>query len=121
LAIAPIGGCGLAAVLAALGVAADVRTLSDRDLVAYAAQPFDKAAMMERRVLLGRHHGVPVVADFPCSDVCPTYTVRIIHYEVPPGQRCDEIGGVTVLRAVPFGIATHEAPFCVPKPIAGAD
>jgi hypothetical protein len=109
-----------AAVMAApAAVAADVRNLSDADLVAYASKPFDKAAMMEQTVTLGRHHGVPVVAEFPCSDVCPAYTIRIIHYDVPPGPPCDEVGGVTVMRLVPYGIATREEPFCTPKPIAG--
>jgi hypothetical protein len=94
--------------------------LTDAALVAYAAAPFDKAAMMERRVELGRHRGVPVVAEFPCSDICPAYTVRIIHYAVPPGAPCDAAGGVTETRQVPFSIATREEAFCVPKVLAAS-
>ena len=98
---------------------ADVpRTLSDADLVAYAAKPFDKQAMMERHVAVGLHHGVPVVADFPCSDVCPDYTVRIIHYDVTPGEACAKAGGVTQARLVPYSIAVIEKDFCVPKVLA---
>jgi hypothetical protein len=93
--------------------------LTDAGLVAYAARPFDKAAMMERRIELGRHRGVPVVAEFPCSDICPAYTVRIIHYAVAPGAPCDAAGGVTETRSVPFSIATREEAFCIPKPLAG--
>jgi hypothetical protein len=92
--------------------------LTDAALVAYAAAPFDKTAMMGRRVDLGRHRGVPVVAEFPCSDVCPAYTVRIVHYAVAPGAACDAAGGVTEAREVPYGIATHEEPFCIPRPLA---
>jgi len=92
--------------------------LTDDALVAYAAAPYNKAAMMERTVDLGRHRGVPVVAEFPCSDVCPAYTVRIIHYAVPPGAPCDAAGGVTQTWQVPFGIGTREEAFCVPGPLA---
>jgi hypothetical protein len=92
--------------------------LTDEALVAYAARPFDRDAMMEQRVDLGRHHGVPVVAEFPCSDVCPAYTVRIIHYAVPPGAACDAAGGITETREVPYAIAAREEAFCIPKPLA---
>ncbi|HEY1751484.1 MAG TPA: hypothetical protein VGG29_09475 [Caulobacteraceae bacterium] len=113
------------ALLAALALAApalaQTRQLSDADLVAYAARPFDKEAMMGRQVTLGLHNGAPVVADFPCSDLCPAYTVRIIHYEAPPGPACERIGGVTRNELVPRGIGVAEEPFCVPKPLAGRE
>src|SRR5579862_2940567 len=76
------------------------RPLTDADLVAYAARPFNKAAMMFHRVALGRHDGAPVVADFICGDVCPDYTVQIVHYDVPPGPACARIGGVTQARMI---------------------
>jgi hypothetical protein len=60
-----------------------------------------------------------VVVDYPCADVCPDYTVRIIHYDVAPGHDCDQIGGKTVVRAVPFAIAARVEPFCVPAVLAG--
>jgi hypothetical protein len=60
------------------------------------------------------------VADFPCSDLCPAYTTRIIHYDVAPGPPCDAAGGVTQLRLVPFSIGTREEAFCIPKPLATA-
>jgi hypothetical protein len=107
-----------AAALASTARADAPPTLSDADLMAYAAKPFDKQAMMERHVTLGLHHGVPVVADFPCSDVCPAYTVRIIHYDVPPGEACAKAGGVTQARLVPYSIAEIEQGFCVPRALA---
>jgi hypothetical protein len=109
------------AVSACAGVApADpARQLSDADLVAYANQPFDKAAMMFKHVTLGVHHGQPVVADFPCGDICPDYTTRIIHYAVGPGPECSAGGGVVVTRGVPMGAAEGMREFCVPKVLAG--
>jgi hypothetical protein len=107
-----------AGTLAATDALADQpRKLSDADLIAYAGAPYDKAAMMEKRITLGLHHGVPVVVEFPCSDICPQYTTQIIHYDVAPGAACAAIGGVTQTRRVPFSIAVVEKPFCVPKPL----
>jgi len=91
------------------------RALTDADLVAYNARPFDKAAMMGHQLTLGVHHGTPVIVDFPCGDVCPQYTIRIIHYAVGPGPACQAIGGVTVTQDVPRSIATVPTDFCEPK------
>jgi hypothetical protein len=96
------------------------RSLSDADLTAYAVSPFDHAAMMEKHVVVGLHHGVAVVADFPCSDICPQYTRRIIHYDVAPGAACTAAGGVTQMRETPYSIAVIQKPFCIPKPLATA-
>ena len=52
--------------------------------------------MMGKRITLGRHHGVPVVVEFPCSDICPQYTTQIIHYDIAPGAACEAAGGVTL-------------------------
>jgi hypothetical protein len=98
---------------------APVRQLTDADLLAYAAKPFDKGAMMFKRVALGLHHGAPVVADFPCGDVCPNYTVRIIHYDAPPGPACAKLAGVVETRAVPVSIAMSSQSFCVPAVLRG--
>ena len=106
------------AILAPAWAAGAVRQLSDADLVAYAAKPFDKRAMMFHRVTLGVHHGAPVVADFMCGDICPDYTVRIIHYDVAPGPACARIGGVLQSRMIPQGIAVSEQHFCVPAVLA---
>jgi len=90
-------------------------SLNDAAIVAYAQKPFDKAAMMNRSVTVGRHHGAVVMADFPCSDVCPVYTTRIIHYQLGADQTCAGIGGVEADRSVPRGIAVSIEKFCVPK------
>jgi hypothetical protein len=107
-----VPGLLLIAALVAGVAAAD--TLTDDALVAYASRPYDRAAKMLHRDTLGIHHGVEVIAEFPCSDVCPNYTVRIIHYAVAPGPDCDKIGGVTRMLTVPVSIAVMRRPFCVP-------
>jgi hypothetical protein len=89
--------------------------LTDRAIAAYAARPWDKRALMGRTVVLGTHHGVRVVAEHPCSDVCPDYATRIIHYEVAPGPQCRRIGGLVREAIVPRGIAASRQPFCVPR------
>ncbi|MGN2245481.1 hypothetical protein ACFWZ3_02195 [Frateuria sp. GZRR35] len=94
--------------------------LDDAALAAYAAKPFDKQAMMGRTVELGRNHGLPVVAEFPCSDVCPQYTVRIIHYRLPEGADCASAGGVEKTVGVPVAIAVLPKTFCVPKALAAS-
>lgn len=97
------------------------RLLTDADLTRYAAASFDKRAMMFKQERLGRHHGVAVVADFPCGDVCPDYTTRIIHYDVAPGPACAKAGGVEEIKMIPRGIAVMRQPFCVPKVLAGKE
>lgn len=90
-----------------------LRKLSDSDIAAYAAAPFDKRAMMFKRVALGRHRGLPVVAIHPCGDVCPVYTRRIVHYEVALAD-CARRGGIVRQELMPRGPSVARQPFCVP-------
>lgn len=94
-----------------------LRTLSDSDIAAYASAPFDKRAMMFKRVPLGRHRGLPVVAIHPCGDVCPVYTRRIVHYDVPLAE-CERRGGIVRQELMPRGPAVARQPFCVPAILA---
>jgi hypothetical protein len=100
------------------GPPAPMRRLSDADLVDYAAARFDKRAMMFKRVPLGRHRGLPVVAIHPCGDVCPVYTRRIVHYDVPLAD-CARLGGVVREQLMPRGPAVARQPFCLPAVLAG--
>ena len=109
----------LAAVAApAFALPVVIDTLTDDAIAAYAARSFDKAVMMNRQERLGVHHGAVVMADFPCSDVCPNYTVRIIHYLVGTEPECAAIGGVEETKLVPSGIESVPTRFCVPKVLA---
>jgi len=89
-------------------------------LQAYAGKPWDKAALMHSTIELGRYGGAPVVAEFPCSDVCPQYTVRIIHYRLPEDASCASVGGVEKSVLVPIAIAVMQKTFCVPEPLAAS-
>ena len=114
-------GCLFSIVLlsACAGQSAVAGAIDDAALRAYAASDFDKAARMHTTVELGLHHGQRVVAEFPCSDVCPQYTVRIIHYRLADGVSCASIGGVETEILVPVAITVRKKTFCVPKAIAG--
>ncbi|HKD21929.1 MAG TPA: hypothetical protein VKB71_07930 [Rhizomicrobium sp.] len=89
-------------------------TLTDDALVAYASNPYDRKEKLFHHEVLGVHHGVQVVADFPCSDICPDYTTRVIHYTVEPGPDCDKIGGQSRVQVIPVSIAAMPKMFCAP-------
>ncbi|HET6806259.1 MAG TPA: hypothetical protein VFH59_12545 [Frateuria sp.] len=113
-ALATLAGAGCAT------HASEPGALDDAALQAYAARPFDKQALMGQTIELGRNHGLPVVAEFPCADVCPQYTVRIIHYRLPEGADCQSAGGVEETVAVPVAIAVMQKTFCVPRALAAS-
>jgi hypothetical protein len=116
-----VKGIGIAA-LGLLTAAAPphdkVRRLSDSDLRRYAASKFDARKMMFRHEVIGRYRGTLVVADFPCGDVCPQYTRRIIHFAVDPDSCARVAGAVVVEEIVPRGIAVHRQAYCEPRIIA---
>jgi len=105
-----------AAVLAwwCLARASERDVVSDPALLKYASSSYDKRSLMNKWVDIGINHGVRVVASFPCSDLCPQYTVRVIQYDVPL-SRCRDVGGVEKPISVPRGIAMSTEVFCVPK------
>ena len=65
--------------------------------------------------MLGLLNDSPVVADYICSDVCPDYTVRVIHYELSEGQTCNSVGGVEKALRIPVAIAATDKVFCFPR------
>jgi hypothetical protein len=97
--------------------AAPLTQLDAAGLRAWADQPWDKASLMHTTAELGRYRNVPVVAEFPCSDVCPQYTVRIIHYRLPANVRCADAGGVEKEVLVPIAITVRMKTFCIPEPL----
>lgn len=110
--------CAVLSALASSPVQAAGTPLSDTDLVARASAVMAvKEAPMDR--MLGLHKGVPVIVDVRCGDVCPQYTVRIIHYTVEPGPACTKLGGDTARIVVPVSIAAMTQPFCVPHVLYG--
>ena len=105
----------VAILLCALGPDTD---LTDADLIAYGQQDFDRGEMMYKHVDLGRYHGAPVVADFPCADVCPDKTTRIIHFVLDDGQTCASVQGAERVLDVPTGVGKSQQKFCVPHLLA---
>ena len=104
----------------AIGAAACAGTPAQMDaaaLHAWAGKPWNKASLMNTTVELGRYRNVPVVAEFPCADVCPQYTVRIIHYRLSPDASCASVGGVEKQVLVPIAIAVMPKTFCIPEPL----
>lgn len=101
-------------------VQAQPRAISDIELARIDHAPFDRSAKMSTREVLGVNRGMIVAADYPCSDICPDYTVRIIHYDRPAGPGCEAAGGVSVTRTVPRSIAAVRERFCVPAVTANA-
>ncbi len=89
--------------------------VSDTQILAYATQAYDRDKLMFKREVLGRHNGLDVVADHPCSDVCPRYTVRIVHYDIGVGPECAKAGGVVRDLRVPMGPGAVTKAFCMPR------
>ena len=87
---------------------------TDQDILDYAAAEYDKEEMMFQTVELGRHNGALLIAEFPCSDLCPDYTTRVIRYEVE-NEECAAIGGVLHMIFIPAGVAMVETEYCVPR------
>ena len=115
LAVAVVTIFGLTAACATSPMQMDAAALK-----AYANQPWDKATLMHTKVELGSYKGVPVMAEFPCSDVCPQYTVRIIHYRLPADASCASVGGVEKQVLVPIAIAVMPQTFCIPEPLVAS-
>ena len=92
--------------------------ISEKSLLEYASSSYDKRAYGERHQVLGELNGTEVVVDFVCSDLCPDYTVRIIHFSFEPGDQCAAVGGVEKTIIVPVAITARAKVFCVPKVIA---
>jgi len=88
----------------------------DDDQLVQRAQAFfsDKQNVGVNGTVFGLHKGLKVVLFETCSDVCPAYTVRIIHYDVAMGPKCDAAGGVETAISVPVSIGVTQQDFCIP-------
>lgn len=94
-------------------LAPPVPSISAKEVFAYASAPYD--LVENEHIVLGLLNGSPVVVDFICSDFCPDYTVRVIHYELREDQTCSSVGGVERELRIPVGIAATDEVFCFPK------
>ncbi|HWU94562.1 MAG TPA: hypothetical protein VN029_03120 [Sphingomonas sp.] len=89
--------------------------IGDAALIALVKKPFDPNGDQRAwRLAIGLHRGVPVVASYVCSDLCPDYTKRIIRYNLRAGPACEAAGGVSKSLTVPMGIGVGQALYCLP-------
>jgi hypothetical protein len=91
-----------------------VHRLTDADLLTADARPYDKASKMGTHEVLGVYHGLQVVVDYPCSDLCPLYTSRVIHYSLRSGVDCEKAGGKIEYRRGRRRVPAPSETFCVP-------
>jgi hypothetical protein len=87
--------------------------LTDQDILDYATAEYDKEEMMFQKVEVGSHNGMLLIAEFPCSDLCPDNTIRVIRYDVE-NEECEALGGVLHIIFVPSDIAMVEEEYCFP-------
>ena len=88
--------------------------LSDSELLSRANDAFAaKEAPVDR--VLGFHNGQMIIVDVRCSDVCPTNTVRIIHYAGSADAVCAQTRADLVTVDVPRSITVGPEKFCVPR------
>ncbi|MGN6149732.1 MAG: hypothetical protein ACTHPD_14425 [Rhizomicrobium sp.] len=104
LCVALIAGCA--------GASAD--TLTDTALSVRANAIIHTAAAIEPDRVLGTHRGTNVVVTTRCGDVCPAYTVRVVHYDLKPGVTCTAAGGEVAKVIMPVGIGVVPQEFCIP-------
>ena len=90
--------------------------LSDQQLLEYAQSDFNQSEMMFKDIILGTYNNFPIRVTFPCSDVCPQATIRIIRYDVNISE-CSNPDGVIKAIRVPVGIGVMAQDFCFPKVI----
>jgi hypothetical protein len=88
--------------------------LSDRKILSFAKSSYEQREKMHTVEILGYQNGAKIIVEYPCSDLCPAYTKRIIHYDVDV-ENCAEVDGMVKKISVPFGIAFGPKEFCIPK------
>lgn len=80
----------------------------------YINEPFDKEEMMHKSIILGMYNGTKVVAEHPCSDLCPSYTIRVVRFDVSL-DGCDRVGGIKKEFEVPIRTTLITKEYCVPS------
>jgi hypothetical protein len=104
----------LCAILIAGCTGAYADPLTDTALSTRANAIIHTAAAIEPDRVLGTHRGTNVVVTTRCSDLCPAYTIRVVHYDLKPGVTCAAAGGMVAKIAMPVGIGVVPQAFCIP-------
>ena len=105
----------------AFGACAHAETLTADQLVAKATAVLANKQGPANGTELGTFGGVTVAVLVECGDICPAYTVRVIHFVVPEGKNCATLGGRDMSVIVPHGIAAGPEGFCIPEPLVKKD
>ena len=93
------------------------KPISDDELLNFATSSYDKEVKMNTEEILGIHNGQKVKVIYPCGDICPTYTKRIISYSLDIENCTSDIGvkkDILIFR----GRAAGNKSFCLPKIIS---
>ncbi len=93
--------------------------LTTEELVGFARSYIDKDKLMFKDLEIGSYNGHKIRVSYPCGDICPADTVRIIRYDIL-GSECAGAGGELRRILVPIGRAVTSKEFCFPKPIIDA-
>jgi hypothetical protein len=97
------------------GIRGILAPVDDAALIDFVRRPFDPMSDETRWPrMLGTHRGVRVIVSYTCSDLCPDYTKRVVHYDLPPGEDCTRVGGLSKDIVVPRGIGTGLRRYCIP-------
>lgn len=89
--------------------------LTDQDIIEFAARPYNKYTTPNKQIILGKHRGNMVRVDYFCADLCPDYTIRVIHYKPREKKSCSAIGGVEKTLMIPVSIFKEPRTFCFPQ------
>ena len=87
--------------------------LDPKNLHQFSCGGFDKEKWMDKTMVIGKQNGVDIIAEHPCSDLCPEYTVRVVRLDASLAE-CSSVGGVTKKYTVPYGIGMTSVKYCVP-------
>jgi len=93
------------------------KILSNQDILSVAMTDYDKRKKANTEEMIGIHNNKKVVAIYPCGDICPNYTKRVIHYAINI-KNCKKNDGVIKEIRVTRGRASNSESFCVPKVLA---
>ena len=91
--------------------------LTNNRILKFAMEPYAKSAKMNTTEILGTHNKNILQVIYPCGDICPDYTKRIIHYKIEM-KNCKNIGGIIKKKRIVRGRASNIESFCVPVVIA---
>lgn len=92
----------------------DLKEITNEEVLSYASSEYDKKEMSHKSIVLGIHNSLKLLATFRCSDLCPEYTARILHYDVEL-ESCISKGGAIRAITIPMGWGRGPKEHCIPK------